>query len=61
MIALDSTEDDVGSLNWMTGVLARLGCRFTVIEPTELRVTVRSLAERLVVSAGRGTPLAADR
>jgi hypothetical protein len=32
-----------------------------VIEPTELRVTVRSLAERLAVSAERGTPLAADR
>jgi predicted DNA-binding transcriptional regulator YafY len=26
----------VGSLDWMAGVLARLGCQFTVIEPTEL-------------------------
>ncbi len=37
----------VGSLDWMAGVLARLGCRFTIVEPAELRDSVRELAARL--------------
>jgi predicted DNA-binding transcriptional regulator YafY len=37
----------VGSLDWMAGVLARLGCRFEMQEPEELRESVRVLATRL--------------
>jgi predicted DNA-binding transcriptional regulator YafY len=40
----------VGSLDWMAGVLARLGCTFTIHEPAELRESVRVLAERLTAS-----------
>ena len=47
----------VGSLDWMAGVLARLGCRFTVHEPEELRESVRALAERLAESAARSEPI----
>ena len=36
------------SLDWMAGMLASLGCAFTVIAPDELRTSVRELAERLV-------------
>jgi predicted DNA-binding transcriptional regulator YafY len=42
----------VGSLDWMAGVLARLGCRFSIREPAELRESVSALAERLAVSLG---------
>jgi hypothetical protein len=42
----------VGSLDWMAGVLARLGCRFTIDEPAELRESVRQLAGRLTASLG---------
>ena len=42
----------VGSLDWMAGVLARLGCRFSIREPAELRESVRALSERLAVSLG---------
>ena len=41
----------VGSLDWMAGVLARLGCGFTVHEPAELRASVRAVADRLAASA----------
>ena len=37
----------VDSLDWMAGVLAGLGCGFTVEQPPELRDSVRSLAARL--------------
>jgi predicted DNA-binding transcriptional regulator YafY len=37
----------VGELDWMAGVLARLGCRFEIEEPVELRDSVRELATRL--------------
>jgi predicted DNA-binding transcriptional regulator YafY len=37
----------VGSLDWMAAVLARLGCRFEIQEPEELRASVRALATRL--------------
>jgi predicted DNA-binding transcriptional regulator YafY len=37
----------VGELDWMAGVLARLGCRFEIQEPAELRERVRDLAARL--------------
>jgi predicted DNA-binding transcriptional regulator YafY len=40
----------VGSLDWMAGVLARLGCRFTIHEPDELRASVSALAERLTAA-----------
>ncbi len=40
----------VGSLDWMAGVLARLGCRFEIQEPAELRESVRELATRLHAS-----------
>jgi predicted DNA-binding transcriptional regulator YafY len=40
----------VGSLDWMAGVLARLGCRFTIQSPAELRESVRELATRLEAS-----------
>ena len=37
----------VGSLDWMAAVLARLGCRFEIQAPEELRGSVRELAARL--------------
>jgi predicted DNA-binding transcriptional regulator YafY len=37
----------VGSLDWMAGVLAGLGCAFTVRSPEELRASVRALSARL--------------
>jgi predicted DNA-binding transcriptional regulator YafY len=41
----------VSSLDWMAGILAGLGCDFTVVRPDELRASVRTLAERLAASA----------
>jgi len=40
----------VGSLDWMAGVLAGLGCPFTIRRPEELRESVRALGARLVGS-----------
>jgi predicted DNA-binding transcriptional regulator YafY len=37
----------VSSLEWTAGVLAGLGCDFTIRQPDELRASVRALAERL--------------
>ena len=37
----------VESLDWVAGVLAGLGCAFTIRRPDELRASVRALAERL--------------
>ena len=37
----------VSSLDWVAGLLAGLGCAFSIREPDELRGSVRSLAERL--------------
>jgi predicted DNA-binding transcriptional regulator YafY len=37
----------VDSLDWMAGVLAGLGCDFTVVQPPELRRSVMALARRL--------------
>ena len=34
----------VNSLDWIAGVLAGLGCAFTVREPDELRESIRALA-----------------
>lgn len=39
----------VSSLDWMAGVLAGLGCGFTIRKPDELRTSVRALAERLAL------------
>jgi predicted DNA-binding transcriptional regulator YafY len=47
----------VGSLDWMAGVLARLGCGFAIYEPVELRERVHALASRLAASADRGEPI----
>jgi len=41
----------VDSLDWMAGILAGLGCDFTIRAPDELRVRVRALADRLARSA----------
>ena len=41
----------VDSLDWMAGILAGLGCDFTVRAPGELRARVRALADRLARSA----------
>jgi len=41
----------VSSLDWTAGVLAGLGCAFTIVRPDELRAAVRSLAARLADSA----------
>ena len=41
----------VTSLDWMAGVLAGLGCTFTIHRPSELRASVRALAGRLRESA----------
>jgi predicted DNA-binding transcriptional regulator YafY len=40
----------VGSLDWMAGVLAGLECDFTILEPDELRASVRALARRLAAT-----------
>ena len=37
----------VSSLDWMAGVLAGLGCAFTILSPNELRASVHALADRL--------------
>jgi predicted DNA-binding transcriptional regulator YafY len=39
------------SLDWTAGVLAGLGCAFTIHRPDELRASVQALAERLKESA----------
>ena len=41
----------VGSLDWMAGVLAGLGCPFSIRRPEELRESVRALGERLTTLA----------
>src|SRR4051812_48328735 len=41
----------VSSLDWMAGVLAGLGCGFTIRRPGELRASVAALARRLAESA----------
>ena len=41
----------VSSLDWMAGVLAGLGCAFTIRRPDELRESVAALGRRLVESA----------
>jgi predicted DNA-binding transcriptional regulator YafY len=48
----------VGSLDWTASVLAGLGCDFTVLEPDELRASVRALAERLAGYAARSGEVA---
>ena len=40
----------VSSLDWMARVLAGLDCGFTVLEPDELRASVRGLADRLAAA-----------
>jgi predicted DNA-binding transcriptional regulator YafY len=40
----------VGSLDWMAGILAGLGCGFAVRRPDELRSSIRALADRLADS-----------
>ena len=37
----------VSSLDWMAGLLAGLGCDFTIKRPEELRASVGELARRL--------------
>jgi len=41
----------VDSLDWMAGVLAGLGCAFTIRTPDELRRSVAELAGRLAAQA----------
>jgi predicted DNA-binding transcriptional regulator YafY len=41
----------VDSLDWMAGVLARLGCGFEIRAPHELRASVRALSARLAACA----------
>ena len=41
----------VNSLDWMAGVLAGLGCDFTIRRPDELRASVQALATRLAACA----------
>jgi predicted DNA-binding transcriptional regulator YafY len=41
----------VESLDWMAGLLAGLGCAFTIRRPDELRASVRELAARLAADA----------
>jgi predicted DNA-binding transcriptional regulator YafY len=40
-----------GSLDWAAGLLAGLGCAFTIRAPDELRASVHALAARLAASA----------
>ena len=57
MAELTETDDGTllrmraGSLDWMAGVLAGLGCDFTIHEPEELRASVHALADRLAASS----------
>ncbi len=44
------------SLDWTAGMLASLGCGFTIRAPEELRTSVRQLAERLAASGGQLEP-----
>jgi predicted DNA-binding transcriptional regulator YafY len=44
----------VNSLDWTAGVLAGLGCAFTVRKPDALRDSVRALAERLAAAGHSG-------
>jgi predicted DNA-binding transcriptional regulator YafY len=46
----------VGSLEWMAGVLAGLGCEFEIRSPDELRDHVSELALRLAAQARRRPP-----
>jgi predicted DNA-binding transcriptional regulator YafY len=46
----------VGSLEWMAGVLAGLGCDFEIHSPDELRQHVSELARRLADLARRPRP-----
>jgi predicted DNA-binding transcriptional regulator YafY len=41
----------VNSLDWMAGLLAGLGCDFTIEQPEELRASVEKLARRLALMA----------
>jgi predicted DNA-binding transcriptional regulator YafY len=41
----------VSSLDWMAGLLAGLGCDFTIHRPEELRASVHQLADRLARTA----------
>jgi predicted DNA-binding transcriptional regulator YafY len=41
----------VSSLDWMAGLLAGLGCDFTINQPEELRASVEELANRLARTA----------
>jgi predicted DNA-binding transcriptional regulator YafY len=43
----------VSSLDWMAGLLAGLGCDFTIERPEELRASVDELARRLALTAAR--------
>jgi len=45
----------VSSLDWMAGLLAGLGCDFTIERPEELRASVEDLAERLARMARHRT------
>ena len=47
------------SLDWMAGMLAGLGCGFTILTPDELRESVRELAARLAEQTGEPTPTVA--
>ena len=47
------------SLDWMAGMLAGLGCGFTILTPDELRASVRELAARLAEQTGEPTPTVA--
>ena len=44
----------VSSLDWTAGLLAGLGCDFTIVRPEELRASVERLARRLALTVGRG-------
>jgi predicted DNA-binding transcriptional regulator YafY len=46
----------VSSLDWMAGLLAGLGCDFTIERPEELRASVAGLARRLARLAGDAAP-----
>jgi hypothetical protein len=41
----------VNTLDWMAGVLAGLGCAFTIRRPDELRASVQALSARLAACA----------
>jgi predicted DNA-binding transcriptional regulator YafY len=49
------------ALDWVAGLLAGLGCDFTVVRPAELRDSLAKLADRLSLAARSGGRIRPER